>query len=480
NDITISENLDVGNNAYVRNGLNVGPGGINSNGVLSINSSLSSYFAGRVGIGTTSPDSRLQVTGGGLCVGSDANCNSDNNTEGVVYSSSTSMTVYDVAENYPTKESNLKPGEIVSADNTNEVFVKRSKGVVGEDLIGVITTNPAVLMGGFNGNQFPNEQQAAVALVGRVPVIVSSISGDFEVGDYIVSSVLPGVGVKAKKGAETLGKALNNTTDWNTSTCPVVSSIDSIVWPEDDGSNPAKPCFRVPVSSLDAVTRANVIAEYGLTAGDYFYVGKIMVFVNVSWYQPYTFTNDLNSLVADYKAGVLGGAPIVSTPLLTLDVGEGSFTVDELGNVSMDGDLEISGSIKGKSGSGLKVLLNSELLESFTIFNELDKKIFSIDSEGFVRINVLGLTKTDNESVGTGTVLAGEQSVTIASAIVNADSVILITFKDDYSPATRHWISEIIDETSFTLQLNTAVAMDSDFTYWIVPVSDEVEEEIIP
>ncbi|KKQ26893.1 MAG: hypothetical protein US42_C0019G0003 [Candidatus Magasanikbacteria bacterium GW2011_GWC2_37_14] len=56
NALTITESLDIGNNLYVRSGLNVGIGGIMTDGNLSINStSTASYFGGSVGIGTTTP-----------------------------------------------------------------------------------------------------------------------------------------------------------------------------------------------------------------------------------------------------------------------------------------------------------------------------------------------------------------------------------------------------------------------------------------
>jgi len=62
NDLTITENVDVANNLYIRNGLNVGPSGIFTDGRLSIGGV--SYFGAKVGIGTTTPSSSLEVANG--------------------------------------------------------------------------------------------------------------------------------------------------------------------------------------------------------------------------------------------------------------------------------------------------------------------------------------------------------------------------------------------------------------------------------
>jgi len=58
------------------------------------------------------------------------------------------------------------------------------------------------------------------------------------------------------KATEKLG--INNS-------CQIVSSIEEITWPEDDGKNSLKPCFLLP---------------------DGTYVGKIMVMVSLSWFNP--------------------------------------------------------------------------------------------------------------------------------------------------------------------------------------------------
>jgi hypothetical protein len=68
--------------------------------------------------------------------------------------------------------------------------------------------------------------------------------------------------------------------------------MDTIVWPADDGTNTAKPCFKLP---------------------DGTYVGKIMTFVNVTWFAP-AVTAELhtNTLYADRVVSAQGDFGTVS------------------------------------------------------------------------------------------------------------------------------------------------------------------------
>ncbi len=178
-----------------------------SGSLITQNGAGNNYFSGNLGVGTVGPESKVQISGGGLCVGSDANCNTDNNTEGVIYSSSTAMSVYDLAENYPTKDQTVTFAEIVSLDTENGVFVKRASKN-DRRLLGIISEEPAILLGGFNGAQFAEERQVAVALSGRVPVKITTENGAVRIGDPLTISSQAGVAMKAGSGDQLIGYAL--------------------------------------------------------------------------------------------------------------------------------------------------------------------------------------------------------------------------------------------------------------------------------
>jgi hypothetical protein len=192
----------------------------------------------------------------------------------------------DIAENYFASVP-LPAGTLVAISSANDSAVE--KATASAALIGIVSTNPALTLGSGIADE---TMLTPVAISGRVPVIVSSENGTISNGDAVTSSTLPGVGAKAINAGMTVGKALEPFAPADAS-CSAATSADSIVWPEDDGTNTAKPCFRLP---------------------DGTYVGKIMTFVNVTWFAPaVTDETHTKTLYADRIISKFGSFDEVKT-----------------------------------------------------------------------------------------------------------------------------------------------------------------------
>src|SRR3989344_6259365 len=75
--------------------------------------------------------------------------------------------------------------------------------------IGVVSTTPGYVL---DDGQMP-EPKVPVALAGRVPVKVASKNGHIYIGDYLASSDIPGVAVRAITAGSVIGTAMENYTD---------------------------------------------------------------------------------------------------------------------------------------------------------------------------------------------------------------------------------------------------------------------------
>ena len=179
------------------------------------------------------------------------------------------------------EKSDYKLGEIVSQKKDQRWSVTQSNSientlygvyVVPEGFISI----PKELKEGVwdeETNIEDNNYVVPVAHLGEASTMVTINQGqEINEGDPISISQFNGVGAKATESGQIVGRALESTKEWNKLACTPVSNIENIIWPEDDGSNPSKPCFELPDGTL---------------------IGKIMVFVNVTQYNPSEASNTL-------------------------------------------------------------------------------------------------------------------------------------------------------------------------------------------
>ncbi|MGH7246420.1 MAG: hypothetical protein ACREGI_05830 [Candidatus Levyibacteriota bacterium] len=134
----------------------------------------------------------------------------------------------DLAENY-TSTQDLQPGEVVTNDASTDRSVMRSVGQYQSNLLGVVSTDPGFVAGAYTTDSYP------IALVGRVPVKISTENGPIHAGDYLTSASIPGYAMKATVAGQVIGKAMEDMNPTNLSACPA----------QDLGALPATQCGSV-------------------------------------------------------------------------------------------------------------------------------------------------------------------------------------------------------------------------------------------
>ncbi len=118
----------------------------------------------------------------------------------------------DLAEIYGTMDPTLSPGDIVAVDSAMQAGVKKSSVAYDSTVIGVVSTNPGIVIGNVSD---PGATPVMVALAGRVPMKVNMENGPIKSGDYLTASSTPGEAMKATKAGLVIGEAITpyNTTD---------------------------------------------------------------------------------------------------------------------------------------------------------------------------------------------------------------------------------------------------------------------------
>ncbi|MFH1433539.1 MAG: hypothetical protein ABIG32_01445, partial [Candidatus Uhrbacteria bacterium] len=152
----------------------------------------------------------MEIYDGALCVGDGAtdDCSDAAMTDGIIYSTSASVTQHDVAEEFESQDTTLAAGELVSVDPNNGEQIIRSDGTVyDERIIGVVSTDPGLTLG-WRAETDPNWY--AVALVGRTAVNVTSENGLIQIGDWLTTSSTPGMAMKATGPGPVIGKAIED------------------------------------------------------------------------------------------------------------------------------------------------------------------------------------------------------------------------------------------------------------------------------
>jgi len=204
-----------------------------------------------------------------------------------------------------------------------------------------------------------------------------------------------------------------------------VSTENGSIEPGDPLTSSSTPGVAMKATSSGPII-GKALESYGGSG-----IGTIMVFVSTSWYvapltSPPAGGSDLSNITNLNVENLTSN--IVNTQVLL--IGNTKLSMVKNGALKIEGDVEVNGNLVA------------------------------------ARVTTDELVVSDKTS-GSDVVEAGQKSVTIGNDKVSERSKVLVTFADNYSPATRFWITKKAGE-SFTLQLDQPISANVGFDWLIV------------
>ena len=138
----------------------------------------------------------------------------------------------DYAEYFPKSDStlNYEPGDVILISDKGYA-VETSSDDYSLKIVGVYSTNPVVI-GNSSADKDP-ENSVLVGMMGVVPTKVNVINGEIKVGDFITSSTIPGVAMKASKSGIMIGRALESYSGKGTAKIKVLVNVGWVAIQDD-------------------------------------------------------------------------------------------------------------------------------------------------------------------------------------------------------------------------------------------------------
>ncbi|MCK9361818.1 hypothetical protein M0Q28_06385 [Patescibacteria group bacterium] len=316
---------------------NSGPGAGGRNwGIWANTLSVGDTTGNQVPTGTQNYQMVISYNGGasgyGLCIDDRTNAgtcpDSAAANSSILADNAVTANAFDLAEMYSVSGSST-PGDLLVLDQTVSTTVKVSSGITYDSkVIGVVSTRPGFVLG-WNGG-------AQVALAGRVPLKVAMTNGSIQIGDALVSSDIPGYAMKATKPGTMVGYALEDANATGTIEVFVNVGYYAGTVLDTDGTV-TRISDDVVFASRETASSTNPFVDsWGLT-----FRGSV-------W-------DSLSSSVVSRDFSILNDVISSTSSLLTIRNSNGTsiFTMDEAGNASFSGDVQVGGRLF-PSSRGLK------------------------------------------------------------------------------------------------------------------------------
>jgi hypothetical protein len=117
------------------------------------------------------------------------------------------ITGADIAEKFPTTET-LEPGTVVEIDPDNPGHLRKARGAYNKRVAGVVAGANGLSKGIILGNLEGSEDHTPIAMSGRVWVYADATQEAIEPGDLLTTSDLPGHAMKASDPSRAHGAVL--------------------------------------------------------------------------------------------------------------------------------------------------------------------------------------------------------------------------------------------------------------------------------
>jgi len=181
--VTTATGLTVNMRGAVSNGFGVLVQDLSATsawGIFQVGTNDQNFFAGRVAIGTTSPDPTTML-----------HVNGNAKFTGTVTGGNIQATYQDVAEWVPSRN-DLRAGTVVVLDETVANTVMESTKSYDTTVAGVVSAQPGITLG------VPDANKEQIATTGRVKVRVDATRAPIRIGDLLVTSDKPGMAMKSQ------------------------------------------------------------------------------------------------------------------------------------------------------------------------------------------------------------------------------------------------------------------------------------------
>ncbi len=263
----------------------------------------------------------------------------------------------DLAENY-TSTQTLNPGEVVVGDQFNAQNVIQSTMQYQSNIMGVVSTDPGFVAGAYTPDSYP------IALVGRVPVLVSTENGPIHSGDYLTSSSIPGYAMKATVAGRVLGTAIEDfdpTDPTEVSDCPAQGA----------GSLSTTQCGTITVfvnlTSYNGESVELAMADENFVASTSAGFADIYGDTGLDSYMNQISSGDQNTLVYLQSLKDAGSAAFNSSEVFT-----GTVAAGEVISPEIVADLITAKTIRADHIEGLEILTNqiSALSNSVAVLSD--------------------------------------------------------------------------------------------------------------